>query len=231
MTRRARRKPSTRREGAIVQNHKWKLSLLRAFIEKEGWSNLSRDTVVPPGVRLFNWVATRREDYRKDRIPAWLVAECESIPGWSWAPYRDAYVRTLDLLRRYVKEHGWAAVKGATIVNGIQLHRWIAHRRAEYKRGELDQWIVDGLEAIPGWVWDPRTAEQAHYLKQLRGHVTRHGWSVIDQETRTKDGTRIGLWLQNIRALYRKGLVPSWLAAGLESIPGWTAEPRRSLNA
>ena len=224
----SRRRPLGRNAPAVVEAHRWKLSLLRTFIAKHGWAKLGRKTVVPPGVRLFSWVATRRVDYRNDRIADWLVAECESIPGWSWSPFRDAYQRTLDLLRRYVKKHGWAAVKGETILEGIRLHRWMAHRRGEYKRGTLDRWVVDALEAIPGWTWDPRAAGHAHHLKQLRGHVTRYGWESIDQDTRSTDGTRIGQWLPNIRAVYRKGRLPAWLVAGLESIPGWTAHPRRS---
>lgn len=212
----------------MVENHRWKLSLLRAFIARHGWPKLGRSVVVPPGVRLFNWVATRRNDYRTDRIADWLVPECESIPGWSWAPLRDALRANLDLLRRYVKKHGWAAVKGETIVDGVRLHRWMAHRRAEYKRGTLERWLINGLQAIPGWTWDPRTAGHAHHLKQLRGHVARFGWDSIDQDTHSADGSRIGHWLPTMRALSRKGNLPAWLAAGLESIPGWTAEPRRS---
>lgn len=222
------RRPLGRNLAAVVEAHQWKLSLLRAFIAKHGWAELGRNTVVPPGVHLFRWVATRRVDYRNDRIADWLVAECEAVPGWSWSPYVDAYKRTIDLLRRYVKKNGWAAVKGKTIVDGVRLHRWLGHRRSEHKRGKLDRWVVTALEAIPGWTWDPRTAGHAHHLKQLRGHVARHGWDSIDAGTRSADGTRIGQWLPNIRAVYRKGGVPAWLAAGLERIPGWIADPRRS---
>lgn len=60
----------------------------RCILEKRfGWNELKRETVVPPGVRLYRWVTARRIDYRDDKIDHWLVVECEAIPGWSWSVF------------------------------------------------------------------------------------------------------------------------------------------------
>src|SRR6266545_953441 len=88
-----------RKQDALAEQHLWKLSLLRAFIAKHGWAKLSKKTIVPPGVRLHNWVRARRVDYDSGEIASWLVNECEGIPGWSWSPVQDAYRRNLDNLR------------------------------------------------------------------------------------------------------------------------------------
>src|SRR5882762_7636967 len=140
------RKRRKKRESQIVEQHRWKLSLLRAFVARSGWKALKRETVVPPGVKLYGWVMRRRIDYRSDKIADWLVAECEAIPGWSWSIFGDAYRRNLDNLRRFVKKHGWDALTTKPIVDGVRLDKWVSHRREAYKLGELDAWLIRGLE-------------------------------------------------------------------------------------
>lgn len=208
----------------MAEQHLWKLSLLRKFIAKHGWAALKRGTVVPPGVHLYSYVAIRRNDWRNDRIESWLAAECERIPGWSWAPFRDGLRKSLDHLRAYVCKHGWEGLGLPRYVGGIRLDRWVGHRREEYKRGVLARWLVDALEAIPGWSWDPRTAKHARNLRALRGHVARHGWSAGADP-------KIERWVHNVRALRRRREIPRWLEAALETIPGWRWNPRRERQA
>ena len=62
------------------------------------------------------------------------------------------------LIRRFVKKHGWDALTTKPIVDGVRLDNWVARRREAYKLGEVDAWLIRGLEAIPGWTWDPRRA-------------------------------------------------------------------------
>src|SRR5687768_17264013 len=191
--RRARRP----KKDAIAEQHRWKLSLLREFVAKHGWAKLSKKTIVPPGVRLFNFVRARRVDYADGEIADWLVQECEAIPGWSWSPVQDAYRRNLDNVRRLVRQHGWAWLRTKPIVDGVRLDRWVAHRRSEYNRGTIERWLIPALEALPGWTWKPRIDSQAKLLFALRGHVARHGWASIDQDTMSRNKLPIGHWSQN----------------------------------
>ncbi|MFN0246927.1 MAG: helicase associated domain-containing protein [Kofleriaceae bacterium] len=89
-------------------------------------------------------------------------------------------------------------------------------------------WLIPALEAIRGWTWDPRTESKRRNLLELRGHVVRHGWDTLDEHTVTRTGKKIGQWTNNIRAEYRRGALAGWLVAGMESIPGWTWQPRRA---
>jgi hypothetical protein len=73
----------------LDEQHRWKLSLLREFIAKDGWAALNKDTVVAPGVKLFSWVRGRRVDYWNGVVP-----QLEAIPGWSWDPNRDRHRAT-----------------------------------------------------------------------------------------------------------------------------------------
>lgn len=223
-----RREARKRTKDAITERHLWKLSLLRAFIAKHGWDKLGKQTIVPPGVRLYTWIRARRVDYQSGQIADWLVTECEGIPGWSWSPVQDAYRRNLDNLRAGVRKHGWDWLRTKPVVDDIQLERWVAHRRSEHNRGTIERWLIRALEAIPGWTWDPRTESQTRNLRELRGYVFRHGWDAVNEHTVSRTGLHIGQWMNNIRAVHRKRTVPPWLVAGLESIAGWTWEPRRA---
>lgn len=209
----ARKRPA---ESYTVQQHRWKLSLLRDFVRRHGWEQLRRETVVPPGVKLYRWVTARRIDYRTDKIAHWLVAECEAIPGWSWSVFDDAHRRNLDNLRRFVKERGWDALTDKPVVDGVRLDKWVAHRRDEYKRKHLDAWLIRGLEALPGWTWDPRRAGYERNLRILREQVELYGWSSIHEHTISRRGTHIGHWANNARAMYRRGDMEPWVAAELE---------------
>jgi hypothetical protein len=224
-----RRKPT--RAEKLAEQHRWKLSLLRSFIARHGWSALNKDSVVPPGVNLFNFVRTRRQQYHHGRrgkeMPHWLIVECESVPGWSWDPVRDLLKRGFDTVRTFVHEHGWQAMTVETVVDGVSLSQWCANRRMEKRQGRLDPWLARALESIPGWSWDPRTKIYVTNLRSLRDHVERRGWASITQPTISRDGIAIGKWANHIRVLHRQGGTPAWLDAALESIDGWTWEPGR----
>lgn len=216
------------KEGFFVEQHRWKLSLLRDFVKRFGWDELKRETVVPPGVRLYRWVTARRIDYRDDKIAHWLVIECEAISGWSWSVFDDAHRRNLDNLRQLIKKDGWDVLATKPVVDGVRLDRWVSHRREEHRQDELDAWLVRALEALPGWTWDPRRAGYERNLHDLREHVALNGWASIRTNTISRRGVRIGHWIGNIRAMHRRGETEKWLETELEAIPGWTWEPQRA---
>lgn len=205
------------------QYHLGVLALLREHIAKHGWARLTSKRLVAGGVDLVGWIERRRTAYRHDRIAEWLADECDRIPGWTWDPVREKKRRTIDRIRSLVRQYGWERFPTKA---GFLLSRWIVHRREEYRRRVLERWIVDALEAIPGWSWDPRADHYARNLRELRGHVVRNGWESVHRRTLSRSGISIGTWVEHIRVLYRRGAVSDWLVAGLESIPGWIWDPR-----
>ena len=212
-------------------DYRWKLSLLRTFLAEHAWADLRRETVVPPGVRLYSWVHNRRQDYRTGRIPDWLVPELEALPGWSWRPKRDRMRANIDTVRTFVRAHGWAGITRDSVADGLPLWEWVANRRQERRDGRLAPWIARALQAIPGWTWEPRRSRYDRNLRVLRQHVARHGWAAMAQDTRAKTGEPIGRWVNHVRVRYRAGELPDDLAAELERIPGWQWEPRGARDA
>jgi hypothetical protein len=64
--------------------------------------------------------------------------------------------------------HGGAAGREA-----VQLG---AGRRVDYWNGEIRDFLVPELEAIPRWSWDPNRDRHRRNLDNLRSFVLKHGW-------------------------------------------------------
>jgi hypothetical protein len=206
------------------EEHLYKVSLLREFVARHGWKELRKDTRYK-GVALFNWVHSRRTDYRTGEIRDFLVPLVEAIPGWSWDPVRDRHRRNLDNLRNFVRVHGWDALTWDTEVDGVQLAQWCATRRQEYRRGVLPAWIATALEAIPDWSWEPLEDHYEERLRLLREHVKRNGWDELALHTIDRYGNRLGRWASHVRVLHREGRLPEWVVKELDALDGWTWEP------
>jgi superfamily II DNA or RNA helicase len=58
-------------------------ALLKRYSEVHGSARVERKTIYG-GIRLGQWVASRRLDYRKGRLDPNRVARLESLPGWTW---------------------------------------------------------------------------------------------------------------------------------------------------
>ena len=223
----------------VSERQRRKLDLLKALIEAHGWGELRQDTLAD-GVRIGQWVQSKRQARRDGELPSWLAEELEAIPGWSWdgsvtASYRrskglpgtveEAYRRNLDLLKQFVEQQGWDEFRSNTVHEGIRLGLWVTNCRAR-RETTLPAWVQQELESIPGWSWDPVTDRHHRNLRLLREFVERNGWRAFRQQT-VVDGARLGQWVSCRREDYKKGEIPSWLKEELERIAGWSAELRR----
>ena len=136
-------------------------------------------------------------------------------------PANQRLRKGLELLKSYVAEQGWEHVRCTTRIEGFHLGPWVNLRRFEYRRGKLPAWLVQELEAIPGWSWSPREDDQRRMVKLLHGYVSRHGWDQLTHST-VVDGVRLGPWVRGRREAYAAGKLPVWLQTELEKIPGWS---------
>lgn len=228
-----RKQPRSRAERYQQQrddDHLYKISLLREFVATYGWKELRSHTRYK-GVALFNWVHLRRSEYKTGEIRDFIIPLVEAISGWSWDPIRDRHQRNVDNLREFVRDHGWHALTWTTKVDGVCLAQWCATRRQEYRRGTLPAWLEKALEAIPDWSWQPVEEHHEDRLRLLREHVGRYGWDDFGLQTIDRHGNRLGRWASHVRVLHRSGRLPTWLKKELETIDGWTWEPRLDRQA
>lgn len=200
-------------EGRYDDRHRWMLSLLRDFVAKHGWDAVTPGLVVPPGANLGNWVQHRRSFHKQGRLAAWLRDELESIPGWMWQPRREKQEHKLALLREYLDRYGWGPLTIKTVYNGVELGRWVADRRHDYRLGQIDPWVAEQLETLPGWTWNVNETRIRERLEQLDEYLTALPAAEL---------LALGRWVRRQRYAYRQGQLSADQIAECEAIPGWT---------
>jgi hypothetical protein len=198
---------------------------VRAFVKAHGWDELKTNRVVD-GTGLGRWVSQRRSGYRRGLLDRSLIVALEAIPGWHWDSQRYGVERYLRELRSHVSRRGWQGLQQQTRTrSGVPIGNWVYNTRVAYRRKKLATWIVDRLEAIPGWTWEPRRSRQQSRVAMLASYVEEHGWDVVTTGL-TVGGERLGAWISYCRVQYRKGELSAELVASLSAIPGWSWSPR-----
>jgi hypothetical protein len=180
-------------------------------------------------VRLGVWASHARAFYRAGNIRPWLATALDAIPGWSWFPYRDTHRQKLDVLRRFVRAHGWDGVERGVIVDGVDLYAWVRTCRGRQRRGDLPRWVADALAKVPGWNARPRDARFHSRVALLRAFVAERGWPVSQKAMYR--GVKLGVWVASRRSAHRNRKIPAWQIPLLERVPGWRWEPKRDGEA
>ncbi len=131
---------------------------LRAYIAREGHTNVPHESVTDDGFGLGLWVANRRRDRRNERLSTAKIAELNTL-GMAWGSSRDAGYRIgLDHLRAYTATAGHANMSGRFVTDdGFTLGKWVTNRRQDRTIGRLSAARIAELNAL-GMVWDPRAA-------------------------------------------------------------------------
>ena len=146
---------------------------------------------------------------------------------------RELHRSMLRLLRAFAAENGGAHLGNDTIYRGIKLGGWARRRRTEYRAGRLADWLIEALEAVPGWSWSPVAARSALKLAALREFVARHGWDGLAVDRRAKvvwRGFDLVGFVEACRNGRRRGSLSEWLALELDAIPGWVWAPRTGMS-
>lgn len=97
---------------------------------------------------LGKWISHQRDDYKKGILNSERIEKLESIPDWVW----DMQQSQFDASYEYLKRYGVVS-KSFIAEDGFPLGMWIRNIKSSYTRGRLNQYKIDKLEAIPGWLW------------------------------------------------------------------------------
>lgn len=209
-------------------------------LEAEGWTVLRvREAPLQP-VSTLSVPAVHKEDpfLIAERVVARLNEE-----GWDLAvPTRPAgpvpttplvdqqWNRSFALLEATLSAPNWPNVLHALTLDGTALGAWCYRQRKEYHAGTLSPERVAHLEALSGWNWFPFGPAIQPSLDALHAFVEREGHADVPSPHR-EQGLTLGRWVTKQRAMREQGLLPPDLAEHLESLPGWTWEPRRERSS
>ena len=147
-----------------------------------------RHTAIPAqyrqdGYRLGQWVTLQRQNYNRKTLEPDRLRRLEEVPGWVWNPIGDRWEIGFGHLCRYVEEYGIARPPQDCVLDGYSLGSWVATQRGRYNHGALEIERQRRLEALPGWVWNTRSARWEETFDLLRRYVEQYGDAAVPQGT------------------------------------------------
>jgi superfamily II DNA or RNA helicase len=131
----------------------------------------------------------------------------------------ESWMFWFGILETFVARHGHCRVRALyTTEDGDALGSWVATRRYLKNTTSLER--RQGLEALPGWSWDPYADQWEEGISQLQEFFDREGHCRVPGVYTTADGYRLGLWVGNQRA--DNETMNSDRRQRLEALPGWS---------
>ncbi len=205
-----------------------------------GWTELrklDRDTL-----RIV--IETLR--HQLTRLGLWGFAACfvPMTPGQrrrclAKADNRDECRATLTTTSRTEEwNRGWRHLKEYLSANGnrlpprsyrtgdgFYLGAWVRNQRE--LREFLSEERTKSLESLSGWSWSVRKSDWSERFRLLSEIAAATGSASLKSDFTTKNGVRLGAWAGNNRS--RRALLTAEQVRLLESLPGWTWDPRQTL--
>ncbi len=197
---------------------------LQDFVATKGHTPPARQ-VTPGGYELGNWVSTQR--LARKKLSADRRKRLEAVPGWEWDPFQTQWNQGFAYLQDFATEHGHSRVPAQyTAQDGYKLGVWVTSQRANKEKlsGERRK----RLEALPGWVWDPRDAEWEEGFTQLQQFVATNGNARVPRSLETRQGLNLGQWVTQQRGNHKKKRLSPERRARLEALPGWVWDAREA---
>lgn len=103
----------------------------------------------PDGFELGTWITNQR--IRKDKLSVERKDKLNSIADWSWGLQEDKWNQNLNLLKKYVSEHGNCNIPQSYVTEETKLGIWVLNLRRSGSILSEDK--VKVLEGLNGWTW------------------------------------------------------------------------------
>ncbi|MCK8616382.1 helicase associated domain-containing protein [Gordonia sp. C13] len=137
------------------------IEYLHRYFAAHGTSSPRQHDVID-GFPIGQWVANRRADYRKHRLPVDRIMLFENMfPGWQWNPQAAASCAAFEAglahLHAYRDAHGTSNPPQRDAIDGFPIGQWVANRRADYRKGRLSAERIRRIETeFSDWRWTVR---------------------------------------------------------------------------
>ena len=186
--------------------------------------------------KLGAWVAGRRQAYKKGTLQIQHINSLEAITSWTWNPADDSKEEMFEALDQFALREGHANVPAAhyEVLRGkkLSLGTWVTQRRMRYRRNQLEQEQIDRLNSITGWVWNSLSDKFETGFSHLLNYVEKNGTAQVptSEVVETPDGQlfTLGSWCSIRRQEHLRGSLSQEKKERLESLKGWTWDPKDS---
>jgi hypothetical protein len=169
---------------------------------------------------LGSWVMVQRQAYRNGKLTTERITKLENI-GFEWDPHKAKWETFFEELKMFKRENGHCRVppKSNTYRS---LGSWVSMQRDDYNNGIISEERKSRLEGI-GFSWDPTIDKWNEGFKFLKCYKTENGNCRVPQSY--KGDFKLGQWVNNQRAKYRKGTLSDECVRKLESLGfEWTVK-------
>ncbi|MGO8821936.1 MAG: Helicase associated domain protein [Desulfomonilaceae bacterium] len=198
---------------------------LLEYVASEKHALVPQDYRTPSGFTLGTWVNSQHTKYKKGLLTDERKKRLERLPKWSWNPTEDDWQKAVQCLGNFVATHGHTRVPAKHVTDdGFNLGMWTDGKRQSYKEGKLTTDHIQALENINGWTWNILEKAWNEGFEKLVEFAEREGHSRVPRKHVT-DGFKLGIWVDNKRAKYRKNKLPLERQKLLENVKGWSWDP------
>jgi len=201
----------------------------QGFVKLKSYSEVAGDCLPPPkyrnadGYRLGQWVVSQR--YAKQSLDAVSRQRLESLVGWSWDPFDDAWENGYAVLTDYCDKSGTSDVsKAYKTESGYTLGVWVTNQRV--KKAALTDERRLRLESLKGWTWDSRNEAWERSFAYLVDYTKREGNSCVPTAFKEIDGYPLGQWVGAQRT--KRQTMPVERKRRLEQLEGWSWDGREA---
>ncbi len=160
------------------------------------------------GYSLGSWILTQRKVRHGEQygvLGADRIKKLDSI-GMVWESYKDlSWRKYYSAAIRYHAENGNLKVPSLYIQNGVRLGAWINNLRTYRKNGAQSNYLTEervaALDKL-GMIWDVSDALWERSYAVAKEYYGKHGNLDVPVAYVADNGTKLGVWLNNIRNAY-----------------------------
>lgn len=125
-------------------------------------------------------------------------------------------------LEKFSEKYGHTYVPAQGLYRGYPLGMWVSRQRELYREESLPRDRIIALETLPHWDWCVRKNDRWPVgFTQLQVYAAQHGHCFVPAKHVTRDGFRLGSWVNHTRSMRRKGTLPPAQVELVENLPGW----------
>lgn len=170
--------------------------------------------------RLYQWVQSRRVEYRSGQLADERIAALESIQGWSWEATHDAWQNGFALAKDWYAKHSRHPSSRATEREEAKVRNWVHFQRRLKKNNEIPEERELALESIPGWSWHPKQDAWNNAYNNAKAWYAKTDRHPSQNSEDTAEKTLCG-WIGTQRKARKRGTLSGEHEAALDAIDGW----------
>ena len=181
----------------------------KKYYEQYGNLEVPKRYKTAEGYSLGSWIMTQRKVRRGEQFGVLgedRIKQLEEI-GMVWESCRDFSWRKYHAAaKKYFVEHGDLKVPVQYVQDGVKLGVWISNLRTYRKIGAQTSYLTEERVAALndlGMVWNVRDVLWERGFAAAEAHYARYGNLEVPVHYVSADGTKLGVWLNNLRSVYK----------------------------